>query len=312
MPHNFRRLHARRAPPLDAREGNADGADWVGPLPPGRNLLHHGRALGRLVLVALVTLLAAPVQAALLLLPGSGCRRFPKLYWRAVCRCIGLRVACTGACAEPGATVGRGVLYVANHVSWLDIPALGSVLPAGFVAKQEVRGWPLVSLIARLGRTVFVRRRRHSVREELAMMRARLAQGDALVLFPEGTSSDGSRVLPFYSAFLAVVTHAGDGAPVPLVQPVSVAYDRLAGLPAGRATRPLFAWYGAMDLAPHCWHLLQQRSCRASVVLHEAFDPAALPSGRKHLADAVWHRVANGAATLRQNRPPKPLAGPSA
>ncbi len=309
MLQHFRRLPARRQPLLAAREGNAERAEWVGPLSPGRSLLRQARALRRLLTVLVLTLLAAPVQALLLALPGPACRHFPRLYWRAVCRAIGLRVACSGtrALARRG---GRGVLYVSNHVSWLDILVLGSLLPAGFIAKQEVSGWPLVSLIARLGRTVYVRRRLGSVRTEMAAIRARLAQGDGLVLFPEGTSSDGSRVLPFYSAFLAVTTLAQGGGPAPLVQPISIAYDRLAGLPAGRAVRPLFAWYGAMDLAPHCWRLLQQRSCRASVVLHEAFDPALLPAGRKPLAEAVWQRVASGAATLRQNRPPVPLAAP--
>lgn len=298
-------MRAGPSPLLSPAAGQAEDGEWVGPLPPGRALLRRLRAVCRLALVLALTLLAAPVQALLLALPGPGKRHFPRLYWRAVCRCIGVQVLCTGACAEPG-VAGRGVLYVANHTSWLDIPVLGSVLPAGFVAKREIRGWPLIATIARLGRTVFVGRQRHSLRGEIAAMRTRLDRGDGLVLFPEGTSSDGSRVLPFYSAFLALALQP-KGGKAPLLQPVSVAYDRLAGLPAGRGTRPLFAWYGSMALAPHCWRLLQQRSLRASVLLHEAFDPTRL-ADRKHLVAAVWQTVASGAATLRQNRPPVPLA----
>jgi 1-acyl-sn-glycerol-3-phosphate acyltransferase len=93
----------------------------------------------------------------------------------------------------------------------------------------------------------------------------------------------------------------------PLVQPVSVAYDRLAGLPTGRATRPLFAWYGDMDIASHFWRLGQHRGLRATVLLHAPLDPADFPD-RKALSQAVWVAVAEGAATLRQNRPAQPRA----
>jgi 1-acyl-sn-glycerol-3-phosphate acyltransferase len=109
-------------------------------------------------------------------------------------------------------------------------------------------------------------------------------------------------VLPFRSAFFAV---AG-GDPCPLIQPVSVVYDRLGGLPAGRACRPLFAWYGDMDIASHFWRLAQHRGLRVTVLLHPPLDPARF-ANRKALAEAVWATVADGAATLRQNRPARPI-----
>ena len=97
----------------------------------------------------------------------------------------------------------------------------------------------------------------------------------------------------------------------PLVQPVSVVYDRLAGLPVGNARRAVFAWYGDMDLASHFWQLAQWRSMRASILLHPPLDPADFPT-RKALAQAAWDAVAEGAALLRQNRPvARPVARPS-
>jgi 1-acyl-sn-glycerol-3-phosphate acyltransferase len=136
-------------------------------------------------------------------------------------------------------------------------------------------------------------------------MRTRLLGGDNLILFPEGTTSDGSRVLPFRSAFLSIaeVPATADGKPA-IVQPVSVVYDRLGYLPAGRNTRPLFAWYGDMDIGSHFWRLAQYRGLRATVLLHAPLDPASFPS-RKELAQATWSAVADGAALLRQNRPPR-------
>jgi 1-acyl-sn-glycerol-3-phosphate acyltransferase len=89
------------------------------------------------------------------------------------------------------------------------------------------------------------------------------------------------------------------------VQPVSVVYDRLAGLPTGRAARPLFAWYGDMDIGSHFWRLAQYKGLRCSVLLHQPMDPEQFAS-RKELAAAAFAIVADGAATLRQNRPITP------
>jgi 1-acyl-sn-glycerol-3-phosphate acyltransferase len=136
-------------------------------------------------------------------------------------------------------------------------------------------------------------------------MRARLRAGDNLILFPEGTSSDGSRVLPFRSSFFALAA-ATDGPP-PLIQPVSIVYDRLGGLPTGRASRPVFAWYGDMDIASHFWRLGQHYGLRVTVLLHAPLDPARYPN-RKALSQAVWRTIADGAGTLRQNRPAQPLS----
>lgn len=261
------------------------------------------RAVRRGLIALLWTLLCIPVQAVLLLVPGRAKVGFAQLYWAAFARLIGLSVRVIG---QPATNAGRSVVYVANHSSWLDIPVLGGQLDGCFVAKSEVSRWPLVGAIARLGRTVFVSRNRGATLNERDSMRGRLARGDNLILFPEGTTSDGSRVMPFRSTFFAIA----EGEHPPLIQPVSVAYDRLAGLPTGRASRPLFAWYGDMDLATHYWRLAQYRGLRATVLLHTPIDPANYPN-RKALARAVWATVADGAATLRQNRPPRPLTAPA-
>ncbi|MBX9701640.1 MAG: 1-acyl-sn-glycerol-3-phosphate acyltransferase, partial [Acetobacteraceae bacterium] len=119
----------------------------------------------------------------------------------------------------------------------------------------------------------------------------------------EGTSNDGTRVLPFRSAFLATAGAAR------AIQPVSLVYDRLGGLPACRRDRPLFAWYGDMDIASHFWRLARRSGARATVVLHEPFAPDALPD-RKALAAAAERIVAEGVSTLLQNRTPAPLPAP--
>ena len=185
------------------------------------------------------------------------------------------------------------MLFAANHVSYLDITVLGSLLDASFIAKTEVAGWPLFGWLARLQRSVFIDRRARSTAHQRDSIAARLAAGEALILFPEGTSGDGVRLLPFKSALFSVADHAAAGAVT--VQPVSIAYTRLDGMPLGRALRPFFAWYGAMSLAPHLWRMLGLGRLEVVVEFHPPTSLAVCGS-RKMLARYCEERIAEGLA----------------
>lgn len=200
-----------------------------------------------------------PVQAALLKVSPAGARRFPHWYHRQVCRLFGIRLEIEGAVAQ-----GRPVLLVSNHTSWLDITVLSAVAPLSFVAKKDVARWPFVSTLARLQRTVFVdRERRSAVGETTNEILARLATGDTVVLFAEGTSSDGNRVLPFKtSLFAAAKPTAKTGAAAAgdtdvVVQTLSLVYTRLHGVPINRWARPVVGWFGDMEMQSHAWALLK-------------------------------------------------------
>jgi 1-acyl-sn-glycerol-3-phosphate acyltransferase len=253
----------------------------------------------RLLTFTLWTLLCAPIQALLIALPGRGKARLPVIYWGGCCWCLGLRVRVIG---EP---VSRALptVFVSNHSSWIDIPALGACLPACFIAKGEVGRWPVISIIAKLGRTVFVSRRAAGAARENADIARRLREGDSLILFPEGTTSDGARVMPFRSAFLAVA----ESDQPHILQPVSIVYDEIDFLPARRADRALLAWFGDMDLASHFSRIARHRGLRVTIELHPPVDAAAGLT-RKQLAMTVWRQVATSAAELRRNRvPPRPV-----
>ena len=278
-------------------------------LPKGREgwlVARRVRVARRGLAVLAWTFPAMLVQLLCLMSPGRAKVWFARVYWAVFTRLIGIEVRVIGTPVKR--LGGRPVVYVSNHSSWVDVPVVGGVLDGCFVAKIDVAKWPIISTIARLGRTVFVSRTRASTGKERDAMRAVLKAGDNLILFPEGTSSDGSRVLPFRSAFfaLAEVQPGEDLTELPLIQPVSVVYDRLGGLPAGRASRPIFAWYGDMDIASHFWRLTQHIGLRATIVLHTPLDPVRF-NDRKALSQAVWQIVAEGASTLRQNRPAAPL-----
>ena len=241
--------------------------------------------------LALLTAALLPLQwlAVHLRLPLR--RKIPVVYHRCVLRLLSVRVIVSGTPAA-----GRPLLIVSNHVSWLDIPVLGSIFPLVFVAKQEVANWPLFGLFARLQRSVFVdRTRRHSTSTVNAEIAARLAEGDPVVLFGEGTSSDGNRTLPFRSALIGAVEDAVQEATGKVaVQPVSIAYVRLDGLPMGRLLRPHVAWYGDMGMTSHLMAVLR----RSAIDVMVSFGPVLTAEGEAdRKATARWAESAVRAMT---------------
>jgi 1-acyl-sn-glycerol-3-phosphate acyltransferase len=219
-----------------------------------------------------------------------------ELWFAVCCELTGLQIKVRNLPAAD-----RQVVFACNHVSYLDIPVLGFLFDAVFVAKSEVASWPLFGIIARLGRTVFVNRDPRHSKKQSADIRARLAQGASLVLFPEGTSSNGHAVLPFKSALFDALKAAGDDRPV-WVQPVSISYVRTAG---GRTLRhgleDAYAWHGDMTLAPHLFRVLCLRGAVVDVTFHDPINPSRF-AGRKDLANACHNQVAEGVrdAQLRE------------
>ena len=261
--------------------------------------------LWRLTIYLAFTLLLMPVQAIGLILRQRWVATFPRFYHRWCCRILGLRVRRIGR-----ATAVRPVLFAANHVSYLDITILSSLIAGSFIAKHEVARWPLFGWLAKLQRSVFIDRQVRSTAQQRDSIAERLAAGDALILFPEGTSGDGNRVLPFKSALFSVADHSATG-PV-TVQPVSIAYTRLNSMPIGRRYRPLFAWYGAMAMAPHLWRVIGLGTIEVVVEFHPATTLAACGS-RKMLARYCEERVTNGlAGALTGRRRPRAEIPPEA
>ncbi len=238
------------------------------------------RASVNLAGFVLLTLVCAPIQYCAQRLGLPSRLRIPLFYHRAVCRILGARIHIVGAPIDSG-------LILANHTSWLDIVLLSTVTPLSFVAKSEVGSWPLFGMLARLQNTMFVRRSEKSrTLSDREVIRKRLANGEVLVIFPEGTSSDGNRVLPFKSALVAAAEWPlGEGEPplYPKVQPVTIAYVASYGIPMGRETRPFYAWYGDMDMAPHFWGVFGHGPLDAVIEFHPPMTVAEAGS-RKELA----------------------------
>ncbi len=203
-----------------------------------------------------------PPACALMLADRRGPGRIPMLWHRAVSRSLGVRSAMQGR------LVSGSTLYVSNHLSWLDIPVLGSHLNAAFVAKAEVGAMGVVGFLAGVQGTIYVERERRSrAASQAGTIRERLGQGQNVILFPEGTSNDGVRVLPFKSTLFSVVDDAEDSDV--RIQPVSLAYTHLNGLPLTRHRLMDIAWIGDMELAPHALDFMRLGRIEARILCHE-------------------------------------------
>lgn len=255
---------------------------------PSSLSLSHIRAGFGAVIVIFAIFVGIPLQWLSVKLHLPTARFIPILFHRIALKALGVHVHVKGTCQKEGA-----VLITANHCSWLDISVLGSLQPLSFIAKSEVSGWPVFGLLAKLQRTVFVNRTRRSetgaVTAEIAR---RLKQGDAMVLFPEGTSSDGNQVLPFRSALLGAAKAAmttnqteesKEGERAVWIQPLSIAYNGLQGLAMGRQHRHLVAWYGDMDLMPHLWSLMKEGAIDVAITYGEPI-PFDASINRKQVA----------------------------
>jgi 1-acyl-sn-glycerol-3-phosphate acyltransferase len=235
-----------------------------------------------LFVMAVLALVGVPLQWLSLKLGRPLKRLVPLWFHRTTLALLGVKVTMRGVPATE-----RPLLLVANHASWLDIPVLSSITPLVFVAKSEIAGWPLFGLFAKLQRSVFVdRARRHATAEVNREIANRLASGDPVVLFGEGTSSDGNQVLPFRSALFGAMQEALDAGGRGYVQPVSIAYTHLHGLPMGRQHRAVAAWYGDAELSAHFARVFREGAIDVTV----SFGPAhAIGPGtdRKQLTRAT-------------------------
>ncbi len=253
-------------------------------------MLGNLRASVLLVVFLAITLPLMLVQYVLVRLNLPQARTLPQSYHKLVCRVLGIRVHVTG-CLD----ACKPVLLISNHVSWLDILTLSTIAPVSFVAKAEVGTWPFFSLLAKLQRSVFVDRTRRSlVKNKAGEIAERLAKGDNIVLFAEGTSSDGNRVLPFRSSLFSAASFApaaaNDNGNAAVVQTIAIAYTHLHGLPILRHERPLVAWYGEMDMLGHVWNVLKSGPLDVMISIGEPVPLTAL-AGRKELAAFSEARV---------------------
>ena len=266
------------------------------------------RVISIALALILLTLVLLPFQLIGIAFDLRLRRTIPHLYHRVLCALIGVRICEVGrrSSASPA-------LILSNHVSWLDICVITALAPVVFVAKSEVAGWPVFGWLARLQRTIFINRRaRHQIGAATREIAGRLLSGDVVVLFAEGTSSDGTRVLPFRSSLVGAVHHALGSATHHThvtVQPMSLAYVGFGGVPMGRGLRERVAWYGDAELVPHLLHVLWSGAVDVTVSWGEAtaYD---MNADRKAIARAAEKSV-RGMTAAALRKPSSVLEAPA-
>ena len=183
-----------------------------------------------------------------------------------------------------------GYVIIANHVSYVDGIVLGSIFPIVFVSKREVKKWPIVGQWNVLCGTIFInRQRKKEVGALVREMTRKLRQDANILLFPEGTSTNGEKMLPFQTAPLAAPLRSRS-----IIVPVTLAYTTIDEQPVTAVNRDFVYWYGDMDFVTHFWDLLGRRGVEVLVTLQpkiECFRYADNSAGRKKLAEDCYNRV---------------------
>lgn len=220
----------------------------------------EGARAARRITVAVLVLMMLP----LLTIPIPGHLRLKRLYCRAVLMCLGVRVALSG---DPVRNL-RGMLVVSNHVSWVDVFAIGSVMPGTFVARADLLGWPAIGLAARLANVIPIER--GSLRELPAVVDAmvrRLREGHTVVAFPEGTTYCG----PDHGVFRPAMFQAAIESAKP-VQPLRLTYRHADGT-ASTTT----AFLGEDSMGASIERIVRTRRTLVHIDVH----PLELPGGRR-------------------------------
>lgn len=188
-------------------------------------------------------------------------RQLPHYFHRGLQIILGLKVAYSGSQSQLQPT-----LFVSNHISYLDIFVLGEIR-AFFIAKSEVANWPVLGPLAKFQNTLFIERKPGKARQQLDVMQNHLSAGNSLILFPEGTSTEGAHVEPFKSSLFAAADASEDQVKV-AIQPVTVAYTSYAGRSMNKAIRDNYAWYAEMPFTAHFFNLFSLKKAAVKVHFH--------------------------------------------
>ena len=249
------------------------------------------RAIFRLFLFALIS--AFVVGSQTIILPFY---RGPKSYWLPVFWQWGIRRAFGIKLIVKGTPVkNRQTLYVSNHISYFDIPVVGSLVMGSFIARGDMTKWPLFGYMGKMQQTIYISRERNDALEGKNALEEKLKDGANLIIFAEGTSSDGSKVLPFKSSLFSLAIDNPVGKPL-AVQPITISLLDVAGQPAVTcAVRDLYTWHGDMTLWSHIWQFAKLKGATVEVKFHAPRD-AATYNDRKALCGDCYNDVSGGLA----------------
>jgi lyso-ornithine lipid O-acyltransferase len=247
------------------------------------------RAAFKFIMFALLCVYVTVTQTIILsFYRGPASYLIPQSWQNAVRKVFGIKVIVEGKPERK-----RQTMYVSNHLSYLDIPVVGSFVRGSFVARGDLSRWPLFGYLAKMQQTIFISRERQDAAAGKDMIEKILSEGKNLIIFAEGTSSAGENVLPFKSSLFSLAMENPTGKPL-LVQPVTISLLSVDGRPATDvAVRDLYAWHRDMTLPPHITQFARLKGATLKLTFHPPRD-AADYRDRKTLCHDCYNDVQNG------------------
>ena len=237
----------------------------------------------RLIIFLLLTLALLPFQFIIVFFIKNYTYIIPYFYHKICLRIFGIKIKTFG-----NISINSPILLISNHASYLDIIILGSLFKTSFIAKKEISKWPLLGILAKLQNTIFIDRRVSSLKNQENQIIKHLNEKKNLVIFPEGTSSDGNRVLPFKSSLFNIFEKNLNSKI--LVQTITIVYKKINGIPMNRIERKNITWHSNMDLIPNIFNVLKKLSIEAEVIFNDEFLPSK-EYDRKKLALHCWEKI---------------------
>ena len=237
----------------------------------------------RLIIFLLLTLALLPFQFIIAFFIKNYAYIIPYFYHKICLRIFGIKIKTFGK-----VSINSPILLISNHASYLDIIILGSLFKTSFIAKKEISKWPLLGILAKLQNTIFIDRRVSSLKNQENKIIKHLNEKKNLVIFPEGTSSDGNRVLPFKSSLFNIFEKNLNSKI--LVQTITIVYKKINGIPMNRIERKNITWHSNMDLIPNIFNVLKKLSIEVEVIFNDEFLPSK-EYDRKKLALHCWEKI---------------------
>jgi len=237
----------------------------------------------RLIIFLLLTLALLPFQFIIVFFIKNYAYIIPYFYHKICLRIFGIKIKTFGK-----VSINSPILLISNHASYLDIIILGSLFKTSFIAKKEISKWPLLGILAKLQNTIFIDRRVSSLKNQENQIIKHLNEKKNLVIFPEGTSSDGNRVLPFKSSLFNIFEKNLNSKI--LVQTITIVYKKINGIPMNRIERKNITWHSNMDLIPNIFNVLKKLSIEVEIIFNDEFLPSK-EYDRKKLALHCWEKI---------------------
>ena len=237
----------------------------------------------RLIIFLLLTVALLPFQFIIVFFIKNYAYIIPYFYHKICLRIFGIKIKTFGK-----VSINFPILLISNHASYLDIIILGSLFKTSFIAKKEISKWPLLGILAKLQNTIFIDRRVSSLKNQENQIIKHLNEKKNLVIFPEGTSSDGNRVLPFKSSLFNIFEKNLNSKI--LVQTITIVYKKINGIPMNRIERKNITWHSNMDLIPNIFNVLKKLSIEVEVIFNDEFLPSK-EYDRKKIALHCWEKI---------------------